>query len=91
MPGRVKVLGGVFVLGRIATAHVTAGEAEPQVYPDIPHLQALFAALGVWTYVLDLIQMLTGDHSRFPFPGSQPPARACSSQDNKDQGPIATP
>ncbi len=85
----VKVLGGVFVLGRIATAYVTAGEAEPQVYPGIPHLQTLFAAPGAWTYVLDFIQMLAGDHSRLPFPGSQPPGR--SSQDNKDQGPIATP
>jgi hypothetical protein len=67
MPGRVKVLGGVFVLGRIATAYVTAGEAEPQVYPGIPHLQTLLAAPGVWTYVLDFIQMLAGDHSRsFP-------------------------
>src|SRR5713226_10051564 len=60
MPGRVKVLGGVFVLGRIATAYVTAGEAEAQVYPGIPHLQTLFAALGAWTYVFDLIQMLAG-------------------------------
>jgi hypothetical protein len=35
----------MFVLGRIATAHVAADQALAQVYPGIAHLQAFFAAL----------------------------------------------
>src|SRR5580700_10672812 len=43
--GLVEVLGGVFVPGRIATAHVTANEAQPQVDPAIAHLEAFFATV----------------------------------------------
>jgi hypothetical protein len=39
---RVKVLGGVFVLGRIATADVAAFQAQPQMDPGIAHLEAFF-------------------------------------------------
>ncbi len=31
----VKVLGGVFVLGRVAATNVAAGEAFPEVHPGI--------------------------------------------------------
>jgi hypothetical protein len=42
----MEVLGCMFVLGRIATAHMPTGEAQTQVNPCIAHLQAFFAALS---------------------------------------------
>jgi hypothetical protein len=41
----VKMFGGVFVLGVVAAANMAAGLADPQVYPGITDLQAVFAAL----------------------------------------------
>jgi hypothetical protein len=55
----VKVLGGVFVLRRIAAPYMPALQAQPQVYPRIPHLQALFAPGLIGIPELDLIQMAT--------------------------------
>jgi len=48
MPGLVKMLGGVLVLGRIAAADVTADETFSQVNPGIAHLKALLAAPCRW-------------------------------------------
>jgi hypothetical protein len=45
MLGLEEVLGGVLVLGGITAAHVSAGEALPQMDPGIAHLQAFLAAL----------------------------------------------
>jgi len=40
----VEVLGGVFVFGVVAAAHMTALEADSQVNPGVAHLQAFLAA-----------------------------------------------
>jgi hypothetical protein len=59
---RVKVLCRVLVLGGIAAADVPATKTQPQVDPFIAHLQALFAAVGVGFYVLNLIEVGTALH-----------------------------
>jgi hypothetical protein len=51
---RVKMFGGVFVLGRIAAAHMTAFPAEPQVNPAVAHLQTFFAAFAMRLNFLDM-------------------------------------
>jgi hypothetical protein len=53
--GGVKVFGGVFVLGRIAAANVSAAQAQAQVDPFIAHLQAFFAAIRMWFDVTNLV------------------------------------
>jgi hypothetical protein len=55
MLGLMKVLGGVFVFGRVAAADMSANEAFPQVNPGIAHLQALLAAFAAG---LDLANFL---------------------------------
>jgi hypothetical protein len=45
MPGVVEMFGSVFVLGVVAAANVAAGLTDPQMYPGIADLQAVFAAL----------------------------------------------
>lgn len=67
--GAVKMLGGVFVLRRVAASDVSALHTEPQVHPGVAHLQALFATLGVRSYLVDVAFMRTTGH-RFP-PGSE--------------------
>jgi hypothetical protein len=62
MFGLVKVLGGVFVLRRIAAADVAAGEAQAQVDPGVAHLQTFFAAFGLRFYVVNLVEVRTGRH-----------------------------
>jgi hypothetical protein len=65
---RVKMLGRVFVFGRIATAHVTAGAAETQVYPLIAHFEALLTSVGLGFDVVNLIQMIAcGWQAGSPF------------------------
>lgn len=54
----VKVLGGVLVLGVVATPDVPAGPAQPQMHPPISHGQAFFATLTAWPVRLYKIQML---------------------------------
>jgi hypothetical protein len=57
--GRVKVFGGVAVLGGIATAHMAANHAHSEMHPGIVHLKAFLATPGVGFYVLDLVHMRT--------------------------------
>ena len=47
---------------RVAATDMAALQAQPQVHPTVTHLQALFAALGVRSDLLDLIEMLAGLH-----------------------------
>jgi hypothetical protein len=54
MLGGMKMFGGVFVLGGIAATDVPALAAKPQVDPAVTHLEALFAALGMWLNFLDM-------------------------------------
>jgi hypothetical protein len=55
----MKMFCGVFVLGRVTTSDMTAAQAQAQMHPAIAHLQALFAAPGLWFHVLDLIEVST--------------------------------
>lgn len=55
----VEVFCGVFVLGRVTTTHVAAGQTLAEVYPGISHLETLFATLRARFYVLDPVQMRT--------------------------------
>jgi hypothetical protein len=55
--GGVKVFRRMLVLGRIAAADVAAIQAEAQMDPSIARLQALFAAVGVGFYFVNLIQV----------------------------------
>jgi hypothetical protein len=56
----VEVLGGVFVLRRIATADVPADQAQSQVDPRVAHFEAFFATPLVCVLDLDLIEMPAG-------------------------------
>jgi hypothetical protein len=56
----VEVLGGVLVLGGVATANVAAFAANTEMHPGVAHFEALFAALAVRLHVLDLDLMRAG-------------------------------
>lgn len=63
MLGVVKVLSGVFVLRRIATAHVAALHAKAQMDPLIAHFEALLAALRrFWFDVMNVTKMAASFH-----------------------------
>ena len=62
MLGRMKMLGRMFVLRRIAATHMPAGHAQSQVDPNITHLQTLFAAAGMRLHILNLVGMFTVFH-----------------------------
>jgi hypothetical protein len=57
--GRMEVLGGVLVLGRITTANVSTGETQAQVHPGITGFQTVLTAIGARCYLLYLIEMRT--------------------------------
>src|SRR5437016_5061949 len=57
---RVEVLRRMLVLGGIATADVAARQAEPEMHPLVPGLQAFFAALRVGRNRPDLRDVRTG-------------------------------
>jgi hypothetical protein len=60
MLGRVKMLGGVSVFGRVAAAYMAAGFAQSQVHPPVAHLQAFLAPFGrARRDVLHLVQVRT--------------------------------
>ena len=59
MLGSVKVLGGVFVLGRITAADVATGEAEPQMNPPVTSLDTVFANVCVCACYFDLFEVST--------------------------------
>jgi hypothetical protein len=56
---RVKMLGGMFVLGTVAATDMSARQTQPQMNPTVAHLQALFAALGLGFDGTNLIGMGT--------------------------------
>jgi hypothetical protein len=53
----VEMLGGVLVLGRVATANVPASEAQTQVNPRIAGLGALLTHMFIGFSYLDLIKV----------------------------------
>jgi hypothetical protein len=55
--GLSEVFRGVFVLRRVATANVTTNLAEAQMNPSIAHLQTLFASVGLWGWVANLVKV----------------------------------
>jgi hypothetical protein len=68
MPGVPKMLRSVFVLRRIAAAHLPAHHAHPQVNPGVTHFHAFFTDVYVGGRDLDLIQVLAFlRHFRLPI------------------------
>ena len=57
MPNCMKMLSGVFVLGGIATTHISALQAQSQVHPGISEFDALFTNVFLGVSDLDLIEM----------------------------------
>jgi hypothetical protein len=55
----VKMFRGVFIFRGIAATDVAAAQTKTQMHPAVPHLQTLFAALGLWLHALNLIQVGT--------------------------------
>jgi hypothetical protein len=54
----LKMLGGMFILGRIAASHFAAHHAHAQVNPVVAHLDAFFAYVHLGGRNFNLIQML---------------------------------
>jgi len=52
-----EVLGGVFILGRIATTHMPAGKTQAQVNPGVASFHAVFANVLIRFSDLDLVQV----------------------------------
>jgi hypothetical protein len=55
--GFVEMLGGVLVLGRVATAHMSTAEAQAQVYPGVARLNAVLANMLIGFCDFDLVQV----------------------------------
>src|SRR5438093_612569 len=78
----VKMLGGVLVFRRIATAHVAASEAQPQVHPCISYFEAFLAAAASRLDIAHLIEVcacvvhiMTSQSKRKPFGARGRPSR----------------
>jgi len=57
----MEVFGGMFVLGAIAAANVSAGEAHAKVDPGITGFLAVFTdSKSVWSNFVDLIEVCAG-------------------------------
>jgi hypothetical protein len=67
MSAVVEVPGGVLVLGIITATYVTADQAQAQMNPGIPDLQAVLAALGAGRDVLNLSRMGAALNSGLDF------------------------
>jgi hypothetical protein len=52
--GRVKMFGGVLILGIVAAADVPAGEAQSEMDPVVAQLQTFFASVAAGLDVMDL-------------------------------------
>jgi hypothetical protein len=61
----VEVFGGVLVLGRIATAHMSTSETQAQVNPGIARLNTVFAHMLVRGFDFDLVQVRAFFRHRF--------------------------
>ena len=57
MIGLLEMLGGVLVLGGIATAYMAALKAYAQVYPSIANAQAILATAGGGLHATNLVKM----------------------------------
>jgi hypothetical protein len=63
---RVKMFRGVLVFGRVAAAHVAAGQAHPQVHPGVSDPQAILAAAGTWLDIVNLLHVFASAHFFLP-------------------------
>jgi hypothetical protein len=57
---RVKMLCGVAIRRTVATSHVSAGEAESQMYPMRADFEAVLTSFGRSSYRFDLADVCTG-------------------------------
>ena len=56
----MKMLSGVLVLGRVATAYMAADKTEPEMNPRIAHFQTLFTSVRFRFNVFDFSAVFTG-------------------------------
>ena len=56
--GRVKMFGGVLILGRIAARHVAARHAHSEMNPGVAGLDAVFTDIRVCSCDFDLVEVL---------------------------------
>jgi hypothetical protein len=57
MLGGVKMLCGVLVFRRVATADVAAAQTQSKMHPTVAHFEAFFAALGFGFDAANLIDV----------------------------------
>jgi hypothetical protein len=67
----MKVLGGMFIFGRIAAADVAAFQTQAQVNPGVAHFQTFLAAFGMRAHLANLIEVRTLWHLRASFENRQ--------------------
>jgi hypothetical protein len=67
MAGSMKVLGRVFVLGRIAAADVPARQAQPQEHPRIARLHTVFTDVFGGLYIAYVFDVLAAVHASTSF------------------------
>jgi hypothetical protein len=60
MFGPMKVLGSVFVLGRVTAADLAADETFSEMDPGVAHLEALLAAFAAGPDLTNLFYVRTG-------------------------------
>jgi len=66
----MEMLSGMFIFAAIATTHVPASQAHPQMHPGIAGFKALLAAISTRRYIANLIKVRTHNvfsHVFFPF------------------------
>ena|ERR1700674_2009807 len=57
MLGYAKVLGGMFVFGRVTATYVAALEAQPEMNPRVAHFQTFLASRAAWVNFTNCIEM----------------------------------
>ena len=57
MLGRAKVLGSMFVFGRITATYVAALEAQPEMNPGVAHFQTFLASRSARMNFANCIEM----------------------------------
>jgi hypothetical protein len=66
MMNMMEMLGRVFVLRRIAAAHVSAYHAHAQVDPGVSGFHTIFTNVLVRSFNFDLVEMLAFNWHTFP-------------------------
>jgi hypothetical protein len=63
----MEMLGGMFILGRIAASHVTTLQAQAQVNPGVAHLQTFLATFRMRLHWANLAEVRTFWHVHVSF------------------------